>query len=200
MTCQIIVIYILFPAIYFCYIHNPLLHYIIITVIIDEDLSGFIYFLTIEKHLFALFLYAISFFFDAVIRIYFRTAMCVSPSLRSSYSQMFFIISVLKNFAVFTGKHLYYYLFIFSYCNMCISSLGKLPFADGLRNRCSWYSLNNFLEHLWWLLLFLEDFFSVSPSFYKNIFVSMYLRDKNKNKFISILCKDKFYLVSSFYV
>ena len=82
MTCQIIFIYILCPVIYFCHIHNSLLHYIIITVIIAEVLSGFIYFLTIEKYLFALAFYAMLFFFDEVIRIYFHTVMCVSPSLR----------------------------------------------------------------------------------------------------------------------
>ena len=54
MTCQIIVIYILCSVIYFSHIHNSLLHYIITSVIIDEFLLGFIYFLTIEKILFAL--------------------------------------------------------------------------------------------------------------------------------------------------
>ena len=84
MTCQIIFIYILCPVIYFCHIHNSLLHYIIITVIIDEVFSGFIYFLTIEKYLFALTFYVIWFFFDTVIRVYFHTVMCVSPSLRTA--------------------------------------------------------------------------------------------------------------------
>ena len=112
MTCQIIFIYILCPVIYFCHIHH-LLHYVIITVIIDEVLSGFIYFVTTEKYVFALTFYAISFFFDAVIPIYFHTVMCVSPSLRSSRSQMFFIVDVLKNSAIFTGKHVLLFIYIF---------------------------------------------------------------------------------------
>ena len=105
MTCEIIFIYIVCPIIYFCHIHNSLLHYIIITVIIDEVVSGFIYFRTMEKYLFALTIYAISLFSDAVIHIYFHTIMCVSPFLRSNRSQMFFIVGVLKNFTIFTGKH-----------------------------------------------------------------------------------------------
>ena len=113
MTCQIIFIYIVCPVIYFFHIHNSLLHYIIITVIINEVLSGFIYFLTIEKYLFALTFYVISFFFDTVIRMYFHTIMCVSPSLRSSHSHMFFIVGVLKYFAIFTGKHVLLFIYIF---------------------------------------------------------------------------------------
>ena len=113
MNCQIIFIYIVCLVIYFCHIHNSLLHYIIITVIIDEVLSGFIYFLTIEKYLFALTFYVILFFFDTVIRMYFHTIMCVSPSLRSSHSHMFFIVGVLKNFAIFTGKHVLLFIYIF---------------------------------------------------------------------------------------
>ena len=54
MTCHIIVFYILCLLIHFSQIHNSLLHYIITSVIIDEFLSGFIYFLTKEKYFFIL--------------------------------------------------------------------------------------------------------------------------------------------------
>ena len=50
MTCQIIVTYIFCRVICFCHTHDSLLHYIIITVIIDEVLSGLTDFLTIEKY------------------------------------------------------------------------------------------------------------------------------------------------------
>ena len=119
MTWQIIFIYILCLVIYFCHIHNSLLHYIIITVIIDEVLLGFIYFLTIEKYLFALTFYAISFFFDAVIHIYFHTVNVCISFLEDSRSQMFFIVGVLKNFAIFTVKHVTIYLYFHTI--ICIS-------------------------------------------------------------------------------
>ena len=83
MTCQVIGIYIVCPVIYFGHIHNSLLHYIIIAVIIEEVLSGFIYFLTIEK----IFLCYCIFSYCNVWY----------PSLRSSRSQTFFKIGVLKN-------------------------------------------------------------------------------------------------------
>ena len=53
-TCQIIVIHTLCPVIHSSHIHSSLLHYIIISVIIDDFFLRFIYFLATEKYFFAL--------------------------------------------------------------------------------------------------------------------------------------------------
>ena len=56
--------------------------------------------------------------------------------IRSSRSKMFFKISVLENFAIFTGKHLCWSLFLIK-----LQALGIL------------HKNSSFIEHLWWLLL-----------------------------------------------
>ena len=74
--------------------------------------------------------------------------MCVSPSLRSSHSQMFFII-VLK---IFTLKHLCYILILDASRSAILLKRGfntdvfLLILQKNLRTAY-------FIEHLWWLLL-----------------------------------------------
>ena len=75
---------------------------------------------------------------------------------RSCHSQMFFKIGDLKNFAIFTGKHL-------QTCN-CIKKR--------LQGRCYFMNSTKFLrapfctEHLWWLLLHMvEQYFSNIPDY-----------------------------------
>ena len=67
---------------------------------------------------------------------------------RSSRSQMFFKISILKNFPMFTGKHLYWSLFLiklqaFRFFPVNIAELLRTAF---------------FIEHLRWLLLQMSCF------------------------------------------
>ena len=57
---------------------------------------------------------------------------------RSSHSQMFFKMDVLKNFIMFTGKHLCWSLFL-------VKLQAWRHFAEFLR-------IAIFIEHLWWLL------------------------------------------------
>ena len=97
------------------------------------------------------------------IYLYFHTIMSASPSLKSSRSQMVFIIGVLKNFAIFTGTHLCWMQFLRAFRPATLLKRDSNSF---------------FIEYLWWLLLFIETFFSVSFlfSFFfcEKIFVCMY--------------------------
>ena len=81
------------------------------------------------------------------IYLYFHTIMSASPSLKSSHSQMVFIIGVLKNFAIFTGTHLCWMQFLRAFRPATLLKRDSNSF---------------FIEYLWWLLLFIETFFSVS--------------------------------------
>ena len=69
---------------------------------------------------------------------------------RSSRSQMFFKVDVLKNFANFTGKHVYCSLFLIKICNFIKKRLQHtcfpVKFAKLLRTPF-------FTEHFRWLLL-----------------------------------------------
>ena len=62
---------------------------------------------------------------------------------RSSRSQMFFKISVLKNFAIFTGKHLRWSLFLIKLQAFRCSPVNTAKFSRAAV----------FIEHLRWLLL-----------------------------------------------
>ena len=71
-----------------------------------------------------------------------------SSILRHSPSQMFFKIGVFKIFASFTGKHLYWSLFLIKFIkNRLQHRCFNVKFAKFLR---AYFSL----EHLWWLVLY----------------------------------------------
>ena len=87
---------------------------------------------------------------------------------RSSCSQMFFKIGVLKNFANFTGRHLYWSPFLIklqTFCNFIKKRLQQrcLPvkFVKFLRT-------HSFTEHIRWPLLMLETCFTACLSFKQN--------------------------------
>ena len=69
----------------------------------------------------------------------------------SSRSQMFFKVSVLGNFAIFTEKHLYWSLFFNN-----VSGIGtpkETPTQMFSVNIAKFLRAGFFIEHLWWLLL-----------------------------------------------
>ena len=69
-------------------------------------------------------------------------------TVRSSRSQMFFKIGVLKIFSIFTGKHLCWSLFLIK--------------LQALRS----YNTFFFIEHLWWLLLNFDEIHRITASRY----------------------------------
>ena len=75
-------------------------------------------------------------------------------SRKSSRSQMFFNIGVLKIFANFIGKHLYWSLFLIKLPAKAFNFIEKR-----LKHRCFAVKFTKFLrtpfstKHLWWLLL-----------------------------------------------
>ena len=88
---------------------------------------------------------------------------------RSRHSQMFFKVGVLKNLAIFKGKHLFLSRFLIK--------LQTLLKRDSNTNRCFPVNVAKFLrrpfitEHLWWLLLsFVCDhvLFEKNGTFHRN--------------------------------
>ena len=74
---------------------------------------------------------------------------------RSSRPKVFFKKGILKNFAKFTGKHLYQSLFFNKVAELKPATLLK---KNRLWHRCFPVNIAKFLrapflEHLWWLLL-----------------------------------------------
>ena len=104
-------------------------------------------------------------FKNIVVYYYFKQAHChrkVSLEYKSSFSlknlsspsEMFFEIGVLKNFAIFTGKHLCWSLF-----NKVAGVRPATLLKERLHHRCFLMNIAKFLrtafviEHLWWLFL-----------------------------------------------
>ena len=82
---------------------------------------------------------------------------------RSSRSQMFFNIGSLKNFAKFTRKHLRQSFFFNK-----VAGLRPVNFAKSSRTPI-------FIEHLWWLLMYVEFiFFGFFESIYKSPYFSAF--------------------------
>ena len=71
---------------------------------------------------------------------------------RSSRSQIFFKIGVLKNFAIFTAKHLFWSLFLMKLPAWSAAVLWK---RDSNTSVFLWAA--SFLEHLRWLLLIIRQ-------------------------------------------
>ena len=73
---------------------------------------------------------------------------------RSSLSQMFFKVGSLKNFAIFTGKHLCWSLFLIKLqawaCNFVKKRLQRRCFPENIATS---FTTTFLIEHLWWLLL-----------------------------------------------
>ena len=72
---------------------------------------------------------------------------------RSSSSQMFFKIGILNNFTIFTGKHLYWSLFLLKLQALRPTTLFKRDSNTGvflwiLRNFVEWLFLYNTFDHL----------------------------------------------------
>ena len=63
---------------------------------------------------------------------------------------MFFKIAVLKKFAIFTGKHLSWSLFLIKMQGFMPATLSKRDSNTGVFSRIFKNSL--FIEHVWWLL------------------------------------------------
>ena len=74
--------------------------------------------------------------------------------LRSSRLQRFFKIGVRKNFAILTGKHLRWCLFLIKLLDLRPTILLKRDSTQMFSYKY-WEILKNsfFIEHLWWLLL-----------------------------------------------
>ena len=73
---------------------------------------------------------------------------------RSSRSQMFFKIGILKNFSIITGKHLCWNLFLIKLQIWRSAALLKRDSNIGVRvNIAKFLRTAFFIKHLWWLLL-----------------------------------------------
>ena len=73
---------------------------------------------------------------------------------RGSRSHMFFKIGVLINFAIFTGKHRRWTLFLIKLQFFRPATLSKeTPTQVFSCEYCDIFKNSSFIEHLWWLLL-----------------------------------------------
>ena len=90
---------------------------------------------------------------------------CISWSMfRSSRPEVFCKKGVLRNFAKFTGKHLCQSLFLIKLQASVLNFVKKETLSQVFS--CKFYEISkniNFIEHLWWLLLYVHRFL------YKNL-------------------------------
>ena len=89
--------------------------------------------------------------FSFLLRLFlYRKSMLSTNKNRSSCSQMFFKIVVLKNFTIFTGKPLRWSLFAgHQACNFIKNTPAQIFFV----NIAKIFKTTFFREHFWWLLL-----------------------------------------------
>ena len=89
---------------------------------------------------------------------------------------MFFKIGVLKNFAIFTGKHLCWSLFLIKPHDSSPATLLKRDSYTGVPvNIAKFLRTSFFIEHLWWLLLT------------ERLSVSLKLKTSYSNNFLQIV-------------
>ena len=130
-------------------------------------------------------------FYANAIRQWFGTLkphFTISYTFKSSGSQMFLKIVVLKNFENFTGKHLCWSLF-----------LRKCNFINKrFKHRCFRVKFLKFwrrpflTEHLWWLLLYsLSTSFGVALLGKSSLHISLKYILQNKHKNDRRFCKTK---------
>ena len=104
---------------------------------------------------------------------------------RSSCSQVFFKISVVKNFTIFTEKHLCWCLFLIKLQAWRPTTLSKRDSNTGV---FLWILRTAFfIEHLWWLFLdFLQNFLKTTVK--KIISAVEFFPEISEKLFLSLSC------------